>query len=176
MSGRTVAACLATTVTVLGVLAVGLQISITRTPSDPIEPVDAIVVLAGQENRLDQGVDLWERDVADLLIVSRGTSPWPEADQLCASEPQRREIFCFVPDPDSTRGEALEVDALANARGIESIALVTSESHMRRASRWMSRCTDVSVLHQPVSDGPNASSLREWLATVESLTLERTCG
>ena len=156
-------------------LAVGVQLSIGQTPEDPISPVDAVVVLAGSQDRLAPGLALVDEQVAPLMILSRGTSPWPDADDLCASGRDDVELICFIPSPDSTRGEAEEISRLAQIHSLDSIALVTSASHMRRASRWMDRCTDLEVLHHPVPDPARHNATREWLATDESLTIERAC-
>lgn len=156
-----------------GVGVIALQASIRSVPNDPVRPVDAIVVLASLQDRLDRGLALLDEGVAPLLILSEGTREWPQAQALCDSE--RVDVICFVPDPDSTRGEAQIIGQIASDRSVESIALVTSQSHMRRASRWLNRCTDLEVVHQPVSDRPEHNAVREWLATLESLTVERRC-
>jgi uncharacterized SAM-binding protein YcdF (DUF218 family) len=112
--------------------------------------VDAIVVLAGgRKLRLEKGLALIRRHVADTLVISDGRAEgWPEANRLCARGGPGFRVLCFKPYPYSTQGEAQGVARLARARGWRSVAVVTSTFHVFRARMLFERCVpgDVEVV------------------------------
>lgn len=80
---------------------------------DPIpEQVDAIVALAGTDERARTALELFEDGVADTLLVS---VPYPADDadaksatarRICADPPSG--VRCVTPVPPTTRGEVAE--------------------------------------------------------------------
>jgi uncharacterized SAM-binding protein YcdF (DUF218 family) len=107
---------------------------------DEVARADAVMVLAGQPARLPVGLDLVERGVAPVLVISDGLDPrWTKANRLCRfGDPER--IVCLRPDPYSTRGEARLAARLARKRGWDSLVVVTSRFHLFRARRLFERC------------------------------------
>jgi uncharacterized SAM-binding protein YcdF (DUF218 family) len=109
---------------------------------DPVAKADAVMVLAGEKRRLQTGLELVERGVAPVLVISDGLDPrWTRANRLCRfGDPER--IVCVRPDPYSTRGEARLAARLARERGWDSLVVVTSRFHLFRARTLFERCFD----------------------------------
>ena len=107
---------------------------------DTPERADAIVVLAGDKRRLPVALELWERGVAPVLVISDGLDPRsPRARELCRTGPRER-VLCPSPDPYSTRGEAQLAGRLAAERDWASLVVVSSRFHLFRAGRLFERC------------------------------------
>src|SRR5688500_1313514 len=98
------------------------------------------MVLAGAKSRLPVALELVERGVAPVLVISDGLDPrWTQANRLCRfGDPER--VVCVRPEPYSTRGEARLAARLARERGWDSLAVVTSRFHLMRARRLLERC------------------------------------
>jgi len=116
-------------------------------PQPAVGKADAVVVLAGSAGpRLAKGLALVESGAAPVLVLSDGWSPtWPEANRLCAGRPAAVPVVCLHPDPYSTRGEARGFARLAQARGWDSVIVVSSRYHTVRAKMIFERCFDGSV-------------------------------
>ncbi|MBA3787838.1 MAG: YdcF family protein [Actinobacteria bacterium] len=124
--------------TALGALAVASVFLFILYDDDEVATADAIVVLAGSKFRLPVALDLVERGVAPVLVISDGLDPRsPRANRLCRA---RARVLCPVPDPYSTRGEARLVARLAAERGWDSIVVVSSRFHLYRARLLFERC------------------------------------
>lgn len=98
-------------------------------------------------------------------------------ERLCERE-QPFEVVCPVPEPVSTIGEARAFGRLAEERGWNNIAVVTSPGHLTRARLAVSQCTEAETL--PVAAGPDVAPsmgtvAEEWLATGATATLWRAC-
>jgi uncharacterized SAM-binding protein YcdF (DUF218 family) len=108
---------------------------------------DAVVVLAGGRGpRLERGLELMERKVAPVLVISDGWDPlWPEANRLCGGRPVGFRVICFRPEPYSTRGEARGVSRLASALDWKRVVVVTSTYHLFRARMLFDRCLQARV-------------------------------
>ena len=109
---------------------------------DRVTKADAVMVLAGEQRRLPVGLELVERGVAPLLVISDGLDPrWTRANRLCRyGDPER--VVCIRPDPYSTRGEARLAARLARERGWDSLVVVSSRFHLFRARMLFERCFD----------------------------------
>lgn len=109
---------------------------------DRVAKADAVLVLAGENQRLPIALELVERGVAPVLVISDGLDPrWTQANRLCRfGDPAR--IVCLRPEPYSTRGEARLAGRLARERGWDSLVVVTSRFHLFRARTLFERCFD----------------------------------
>jgi uncharacterized SAM-binding protein YcdF (DUF218 family) len=109
---------------------------------DEVAQADAVMVLAGAKSRLPVALDLVERGVAPVLVISDGLDPsWTQANRLCRFGDRER-FVCLRPEPYSTRGEARLAARLARERGWDSLAVVTSRFHLFRARLLFERCFD----------------------------------
>jgi uncharacterized SAM-binding protein YcdF (DUF218 family) len=109
---------------------------------DEVAKADAVIVLAGQKRRLPVALELVERGVAPVLVISDGLDPrWTQANRLCRfGDPER--IICARPEPYSTRGEARLAARLARVHGWDSLVVVTTRFHLFRARTLFERCYD----------------------------------
>lgn len=147
-----------------------------------VEHADAVAVHASGEERLDTGLALVRSGVAPVLVVSDAAGEdygrgGGFMDSFCGRE-EPFEVICRVPEPNSTIGEARAFGALAEQRGWQRVAVVTSREHLTRARLAVSQCTDAEVL--PVAANPGASpDLRkvrdEWLRAAGTATVVRAC-
>ena len=105
---------------------------------DPVARADAVVVLFGGRARLPVGVELVERGVAPMLVVSQGRDRAWRSPGLCGRRDIR--VLCPVAADESTRGEARLIGRLARERGWDSLVVVTSRFHLLRARLLVERC------------------------------------
>ncbi|RGE19789.1 YdcF family protein [Leucobacter sp. wl10] len=131
---------------------------------------DAVVSLGPASDRLPLAQQLFESGRADSLVISwagpmprdaEENAPDEPLDQrLCSSGDPR--IYCFVPSPSDTLGEATRVRQLAVEEGWKSITVVTSRYHAFRAefifARVMPQDVEVQVVHAETELG-----VRGWL-------------
>ena len=157
---------------VVTVLAVNLRLFVWPASSTP-QHADAGVVLAGGDGeRLDRGLELVEQGVASNLVISTGP------DRLCGGQFDFA-VYCFLPDPDDTRGEAEAVARIAAREGWDHLVLVTSDYHATRARLLLERCfpgtLDVSAAHSDKSPLPLLWAIgHEWGGLAEA-ALHRDC-
>jgi uncharacterized SAM-binding protein YcdF (DUF218 family) len=147
---------------------------------DPVRRADAVVVLAGGMERLPVAVELMDRRVAPLLVVSEDvTGKDVERGRLCRRGTlENGTLLCFAADPYSTRGEARFVSRLARERGWDRIVLVTTRYHLFRATRIFERCTEVELIARgaPTSVVTNVLAVPyEWAKLVLAGTARRGC-
>jgi hypothetical protein len=102
---------------------------------------DAIVVLAGDPRRPATGVRLLHEGVAPVLELSLDPKANAKIAALCGD----RGISCFHASADSTRGEARTVARLARRHDWQSIVIVSSRYHLRRARMLFRRCTGAQL-------------------------------
>jgi len=151
---------------------------------DPVRHSDAVVVIAGGPLRLKKGIELVQRGIAPLLIVSHPHGIWAykeEAPHLCDNRGKRRsfKVICFHPSPESTQGEARAVRRIAAARHLRSVIVVTSGFHVSRARIEMRRCYHgrLAVIGTPLNapwKEPFYVAL-EWPKLIYAETLNRGC-
>lgn len=122
---------------VLALIATSLALFVLRA-DDAVTSADAVVVLFGGRARLPVGIELMERGVAPVLVVSQGRDRGWRSPGLC----DRRDIrmLCPVADDESTRGEARLIGRLARERGWDSLVVVSSRFHLFRARLLIRRC------------------------------------
>ena len=112
---------------------------------DPVRGADAVVVLAGERDRLAVGLDMVRRSGAGTLVVSNGTTHgWRAANRLCGASGATR-VLCPSPGSDDTRGEARMIGLLARTNHWRTIVVVTSNYHVLRAGILVDRCTTATV-------------------------------
>jgi hypothetical protein len=136
---------------------------------------DAIIELAGpgDHDRDQVALELAHEHAAPVLIQS--TLP---GDTSCLPPVTGVRIMCFHPSPDTTRGEARYIGALAAKRHWSSVILVTTPDQAWRAHLRVSRCFPGEIYdataHLPVVDWLKQIPY-QWAASIKALTVERTC-
>jgi uncharacterized SAM-binding protein YcdF (DUF218 family) len=142
---------------------------------------DAVVMfVGGKGERLDTALRLVRAGIATNLVIPNGTKPtWPQANRLCSGGTSFK-VWCPTPDPDTTRGEARAIAALAKQQGWRHVAAVTSRYHVARARLLLSRCFSGDI--DPVAAGPGLTLPRyaarvshEWAGMAEALLVNRGC-
>lgn len=138
--------------------------------------VDAIVVLGGNGDRLDGGVQLAHEDKASYLVLSRGL-PWIPPG-LCSGHVGPAKVICLRPNPDTTQGEAEGVSRIAKQHGWTSLVLVTTQDQVWRAHLRFQRCFEgkIYAVAVPVQwyDWPDAI-IHQWAGTAKAEINQRGC-
>jgi uncharacterized SAM-binding protein YcdF (DUF218 family) len=159
-------------VVIIALVAINLRLFVFPASSTPAH-ADAVVVLAGGNGeRLDKGLQLVRDGVAPNLVVSTGP------DELCGTR-HAFGVYCFLPDPDDTRGEAEAIGRIAGREGWHHLVLVTSDYHATRARLLVERCFPGTVDVSAADSGKGPLSLlwavgHEWGGLLEA-ALHREC-
>lgn len=137
--------------------------------------VDAIVVPGGSGDRIDAALRLVRQDRARYLVLSQGEWVPPG---LCGSQAGTASVLCFMPDPDTTQGEAEGTARLAREYGFHSIALMTSPDQAWRAGLRFRRCYSGKIFAVttplPLTEWPFAIAY-QWGATIKAEVVNRGC-
>lgn len=156
-------------------------------PPDPLQPSDAIVVLAGGyidgstiaaegQDRLLKGLELLHAGMAPRLLV---TQPTGDAGQWIALVKAEMKGLGIAGDVEpvgpvvNTHDESLMVARMAREHGWRRIILVTQSWHMRRAAALFTKagldvlrcpCGDSTYdSRNPQSPGDRLTAFRDWL-------------
>ena len=137
--------------------------------------VGAIVVPGGLGNRINAALRLARQDRARYLVLSEGA---PVPPGLCGTRVGSASVLCFMPDPDTTQGEAEGTARLAKKYGFRSIVLVTTPDQTWRAKLRFGRCYsgEIFAVTTPLtlSQWPNQIAY-QWAATVKAEVANRGC-
>jgi uncharacterized SAM-binding protein YcdF (DUF218 family) len=136
--------------------------------------VGAIVVPGGPGSRIDAALSLARQDRAPYLVLSDGAGP----GGLCGTRVGTVSVLCFMPDPDTTQGEAEATARLAREYGFRSIVLVTTPDQTWRAKLRFRRCYSGEIFAVttplPLSQWPFQIAY-QWAATVKAEVVNRGC-
>ncbi|MVA77754.1 hypothetical protein GC722_17290 [Auraticoccus sp. F435] len=124
---------------------------------DAVEPVDALLVLAPADARLDDAAALMDAGAAGTLVLSTPGSDESSAGARACRERRSYPVVCLHPDPRTTQGEAQAFAELAGGRGWDSVAVLTQRTHLGRAGILVRRCFDGGVLQWVTSEELPAS-------------------
>jgi len=125
--------------------------------SDPIERVDAVVVLSGGEgDRMGLAIEMYAEGFAPNLVITDTTSGVNNrlVGEAVAGGIDRERIFVTDLQVDSTYDEALAVRDLALIRNWDQLMVVTDPYHTFRARlifRRELRGSGINILVRPVS-------------------------
>jgi uncharacterized SAM-binding protein YcdF (DUF218 family) len=129
---------------------------------DRIEPVDLIVVLAGDNNgeRVREAVKLYKEGYAKKMLMTGGplawklsAASWMKKHALAVGVPGR--AILLEDRSRSTLENALLSLPILKKYGIRSVILVTSPTHSRRAMRVFKKCYSkegIRVLSYPARE------------------------
>lgn len=151
--------------------AAGLLVFISLIPTAPADPAtatDAVVVLTGGSERLQEGVRLLASGRARKLLVS-GVHQEVDIGQLLANSPEAAGLsasvaICCVQlghSADNTAGNARETATWMRTEGFGSLRLVTADYHMPRSLIEFRRAMPgVTIVPTPVF--PQQVRRDEW--------------
>lgn len=129
---------------------------------NPEQPTDAIIVLTGGAQRVNQGLDLLAQGQAKTLFISGvgGHVTLSEILDLWQRPIIKQDIddCCIILDhkAKNTIQNARETKIWAQQQGIKTIRLVTSDYHMPRARlEFHASMPDVEILPWPVKSSIN---------------------
>ena len=147
----------------------------------PTHAADAVVVLAGSDDRLPVALALMRRHAAKTLVVSEDSaSRDPVRYRLCnGARPHDYKLICQHADPFSTRGEARLAADLALRNHWLSLIVVSSRYHLFRAKRLIGRCTKATLIMRGTDADTwwykAAAVPLEWAKLARSVTFQRGC-
>jgi uncharacterized SAM-binding protein YcdF (DUF218 family) len=157
-------------------------------PAAPPVPSDAIFVLAGRPERKRYGLELFQRGLAPVLILSVGRFEWrrfPEVGlpddggltRLVGETYYRRRHFFVTVGPDGasarfvpahflgTRREALGLADEIRAKGYRSVLVVSTSVHIRRTRLALKRALGdlpVRVAYTAVPESESGIRRDSW--------------
>lgn len=166
--------------------ALALALRDTLAMTGPAQPphVDAIVVLGGEtrplvdwsseKTRAGKGLALWRAGYAPLLLVSGSDQARAMAEAYAAAGVPARDIRVEARSR-NTHENARDSAAILAAGGASEVLLVTSATHMRRASAAF-RKMGITVWPEPTDDTHAAlDGAPGWLPRRDALTLTARC-
>jgi uncharacterized SAM-binding protein YcdF (DUF218 family) len=115
-----------------------------KAEDDALQHADAIIVLGGEhDGREDFGIQLAKEGWASTVVLSNPYGPDGVMERVCHNVDGERgpvDVLCPVPDPLTTRGEALMTRDLAAARGWTKVIIVSWRYHLPRAQYIFRQC------------------------------------
>ena len=129
---------------------------------------DAIVVLTGGEGRLDRGLSLMQDGAAKRMLIS-GVDRTVKPHELAVryNVPDRLFECCITLGREAidTRSNGIETEQWLERRGYDTVRLITSDWHMRRAAFELRQALprDIVLVYDAVPSQPSFSTLfREY--------------
>jgi len=144
--------------------------------------VDAIVLLNGPSdlNRLETALDLARERRASYLVISYSPEGphWWTGGSVCAPKVSQARVICFIPNPDTTGGEAEFVGRVARQYHWQSVVLVATAPQDPVALLRTRRCFSGQVYminaSFPASEWPGQLA-HYWGSALQALVLQRSC-
>ena len=148
------------------------------TPAPEPARADAIVALTGPSaERVNAAIRLLEQDKGQRVLIS-GVNREVRRQELRALTPGSNRLFnCCVDlgfEAEDTTGNAQEIAAWADAKGYDSLIVVTSDYHMPRALTEIRAAAPGVELTPYAVETPSLDNSRWWKAAVTArrMTLE----
>lgn len=148
------------------------------TPAAEPARADAIVALTGPSaERVNAAIRLLEQDKGGRVLIS-GVNREVRRQELRALTPGSNKLFnCCVDlgfEAEDTIGNAQEIAAWADAKGYDSLIVVTSDYHMPRALTEIRAASPELELTPYAVETPSLDDSRWWRAAVTArrMTLE----
>ncbi|QLF71241.1 YdcF family protein [Peteryoungia desertarenae] len=145
--------------------------SVTNLKPQNNPKADAIVVLTGGYQRIEQAIDLLRQGAGQRLLIS-GVNPSTTANQIRRVTQSSPDLFeCCVDigyDAIDTVGNANETSRWIREHGYRSILIVTSNYHMQRSLMELRRIDrDTEFIPYPVVNADLKT--RAWYAEPDAL-------
>lgn len=123
----------------------GEYLVISETPKDS----DVIVVLSGEDGRLQQGAKLYKGGFAKFTLLTNSTVRFSTVDEAIAFGIPKSKIL-KEERATSTYTNAIYTKEILEQENLESVIVVTSDFHMRRTKLIFNRVfknTDIQLLY-----------------------------
>jgi uncharacterized SAM-binding protein YcdF (DUF218 family) len=125
---------------------------------------DAIVVLTGAPGRIDRGLELMEEGAARRMLISgvdRSVRPHELAVQYNVSDKLFDCCITLGREAIDTRSNGIETARWLEKRGYDTVRLITTDWHMRRAAFELQQAlpADIVIVHDAVQSSPSFSVL-----------------
>lgn len=148
-----------------------------------LQPADAIVVLGPPDGdgRTDYAIELAERHYAPVVAISVESNLQRALKGACNGRvPSGITAMCFQANPETTQGEARQIQAYATQYGWKRIIVVTSSYHVSRARLIVQRCFQGQVLMESPPVGHSVAEiayqyLYQSAGYVKALTITTGC-
>jgi hypothetical protein len=141
----------------------------------PLTKADAIIMFDGIGDRKSATYDLANKHYAPVVAISTRDPRY--CQRTLPTIPNTR-LFCFVPTPSTTRGEAEATERLAAEFGWKKVIVVVGRAQETRARIRVDRCYDGEIEIVGVSPGHDnwpKTIVYEWGALLKALALQRSC-
>ena len=147
------------------------EVSGIGVPDDPL--ADAIVVLTGGKERIEQAMRLLEQGRAERLLIS-GVHPGSSARQIARATSTDLPLFACCVDLDraalNTFGNAAETAAWVTRHDFKTLMVVTSAYHVPRAELELAdTLPNVSLVLYPVFSSER--DLSTWYSNFDTMKL-----
>lgn len=150
---------------VVAVLGIAGYFLFSRPQGEQPTKADAIVVLGGDwDGRVQYGMDLARQGYADTVVLSNSWGNFSGIKKACAAGTATITVICFVPDPFTTRGEAMFTQRVAREHHWKHVIVVSWNFHMVRARYIFGQCFEGTVTMVPVPRRYDYG-LRKWAMT-----------
>jgi uncharacterized SAM-binding protein YcdF (DUF218 family) len=138
-----VSACLVFT----AIVAAGVPVYV-RPQTDQLRHADAILILGGENySRYPFGFELSAKGWAPNVVVSNPNGAHDRwLTNYCVAPHREFHLYCFIPDPPTTKGEGRELRRLASQHGWRTIIVVTFRPHISRARFILKDCVDSDLV------------------------------
>ncbi|WP_208999122.1 YdcF family protein [Roseibium sediminis] len=167
----TSALCIALLYVAVAFVSFARDIADIHVPTDP--KADAIVVLTGGKERIEQAMRLLEEGRAERLLIS-GVHPGSSARQIARATSTDLPLFACCVDLDraalNTFGNAAETAAWVARHDFKTLMVVTSAYHVPRAELELAdTLPNVNLVLYPVFSSER--DLSEWYANFDTMKL-----
>ena len=165
-------AVVASAAVVIAALVVAPSARTVVAPEPGVDPgTGPVAVLGGAALRLDHartlaGVADGERE---LIVLGDAAEDLTARGGSCDAVG----VTCLTPERSTTFGEVIALAALADARGIDRLTVVTSDFHVGRTRWLLDACVDADVTVVAAPD-PAGAPLRAFRVVRESVALARS--
>ena len=160
------------------VLLLWFAFTMPEAPDDASAKTDAIVVLTGGEERIEQAYQLLQKGLASRLYITGAGVALTKPQLLKRLGDPPPELAARIElgfRASSTRGNAAETAAWFNSQNLRSMRLVTANYHMRRSVLWFRRdMPDALIVRHPVvpkglsADCAGAAGCEQWWSRRET--------
>lgn len=142
--------------------AIGGVPAYVRPQLDELRHADVLVILGGPDySRYPYGLELAKQGWAPNVVISNpngATDRW--LSKQCDTPNPRYTLYCFSPDPATTKGEGRELARLATEHGWRTAIVVTIRPHVSRARYILQRCFAGDLI---MAASPGHISATRWV-------------